>query len=465
MAVKDWIPVAQDIYDALIADGNPVQNHTIRVSHKDLCKILDKHCVIVTEAMNKQVNMIEESFLVSIVRSAVRYKDLSKPLYENGLFKGDLTDAEESSAYSSHNVPKSMWVYQIAHKLQSAFKDPISFYENENEYEEEQTEDQKVEKTREEIIKNNFGFSEEVAKAIENEKEISEAKENAKKDVEDLVKSTKRDKRIKICSEIIELRRKLGAISITDLAKIIGNELFSNETSMMSSVPVPGDRRYIKVLEILNNISSIVYTLSTEISLEEMLEHVEKQFDKLDEIAESFKKSDSEENSKFNLVLEYLNSIKTSGNKIHITDLLKAFVVGEIIADESEYTLLIGSEFSSLMMRLGDLINAANFDIKDKTQVATGKTLLSAIKQAVSQNKSNIAKMLGGFTAGKPFPPPPLPGIDQKIYQKAAAFDKIVEALRPVFIELQSEGPLMKGFGSPLNGWGSPFNMNPMFKV
>ena len=175
-------------------------------------------------------------------------------------------------------------------------------------------------------------------------------------------------------------------------------------------------------------------------------------FDKLDEIAESFKKSDSEESNKFNLVLEYLNSIKASGNKIGIIELLKALVVGGIIASESEYLLLIGSTCSSSMMQLGDLINAANFDIKDKTQVATGKTLLSAIKQAVSQNKATV---FGGFTAGKPFPPPPLPGIDPKIYQKAAAFDKIVEALRPVFIELETRKPLMQGFGSPLNGWGN----------
>ena len=424
MAVKDWVPVAQDIYDALIADGNPKQEKKLKISHEDLCKILDKHCVIVTEAMRKHVNMLSEiSNLVGVIESTVRYKDLSKPLYENGLFKGDLTDAEERLAYSSHNISKAMWVYQIAHKLQLAFKDPASFYEDE--YEEEQTEDQEVEENR--------------------------AKENAKKDVEDLVKSTKHDKRIKICSEIAELRRKLGAISVTDLAKIIGKELFSNESSM-TAVPIPGDLRYIKVLEILNNISSIVYSLSTEISLEEMLEHVKEQFDKLDEIVESFKKSDSEESNKFNLVLEYLDSIKTSGNKIGITELLKALVVGEIIASESEYALLIGSACSSLLMRLGDLINAANFDIKDKTQVATGKTLLSAIKQTVSQNKANV---FGGFTAGKPFPPPSMSGIDPKIYQKAAAFDRIVDALRPIFIELETQKPLMQGFGSPLNGWGN----------
>ena len=432
MAVKDWIPVAQDIYGALIADGNPKQEKKLKISHEDLCKILDKNCVTVTEAMSKHVNMFAEtSNFVGVIESTVRYKDLSKPLYENGLFKGDLTDAEERLAYSSHNIPKAMWVYQIAHKLQLAFKDPISFYEDE--YEEEQTEDQEVEENR--------------------------AKENAKKDVEDLVKSTKHDKRIKICSEIVEIRRKLGAISVTDLAKIIGKELFSNESSM-TAVPIPGDWRYIKVLEILNNISSIIYSLSTEISLEEMLEHVKEQFDKLDEIAESFKKSDSEESSKFNLALEYLDSIKASGNKIGITELLKALVVGEIIASESERVFLAGGAVVH-MTQLMTLLNAANFDIKDKTQSDTCKMLLSAIKQDVLTNKT--VNNFGGFTAGKPFPP--LPGIDPKIYQKAAAFDKIVEALRPVFIELANESPLMKGFSSPLNGWGSPFNMNQMFKV
>lgn len=429
MAVKDWIPVAQDIYDALIADGNPIQEKKLKISHKDLCEILDKHNFAVTEAMNRPISKVEEtSYLVDIIASTVRYKDLSKSLYDNGLLKGELTDAEESSAYSSHNAPKSLWVYQIAHRLYLAFKDPIEFLEDESE--EEQTEDQEVEENR--------------------------AKENAKKDVEDLVKSTKHDKRIKICSEIVEIRRKLGAISVTDLAKIIGKELFSNESSISSAaVPIPGDWRYIKVLEILNNISSIVYSLSTEISLEEMLGKVEKQFDKLDEIAESFKKSDSEENNKLNLVLEYLNSIKASGNRIGISELLKAFVVGEIIASESERVFLAGGAVVH-MTQLTTLLNAANFDIKNKTQVDTCKMLLSAIKQDVLTNKT--VNNFGGFTAGKPFPPPPLTGIDPKIYQKAAAFDKIVEALKPVFIELASEreSPLMKGFGSPLNGWGNP---------
>lgn len=30
MAVKDWIPVSQDIYDALIADGSPNMNPTFK---------------------------------------------------------------------------------------------------------------------------------------------------------------------------------------------------------------------------------------------------------------------------------------------------------------------------------------------------------------------------------------------------------------------------------------------------
>lgn len=281
---------------------------------------------------------------------------------------------------------------------------------------------------------------------IKDDIEVSETKENVKEDVEALVNSTKHDKRIGICSEIVDIRQRLGVVSISDLSEIVGKELFSNNTS---SFVIPGDKRYIKVLEILNNISSVVNSLSTEISLEEMLERIKEQFDKLDEIAESFKNSDSEENNKFNLVLEYLDSIKANGNKIGINELIKAFVVGEIIANESERVFLSGTAIMQ-MLQFVSLINATNFNIKDKTQVDTCILLLSTIKQAVLLNKA--ANKFSGFTAGKPFPFPTMPGIDPKIYQKAAAFDKIVEALRPGFIELMVQS---KGFDSPLNGWGN----------
>lgn len=425
MAVKDWLPVAQDIYAALIADGNPKQGKTLKISHKDLCEILNIHNIAVTEDMSKQENMIEESFLVSVVRSVVRFKDLSKSLYENGIFKGDLTDAEESAAYSSYNVPKSLWVYQIAHKLQRAFKNS---------------------KAKEEVIKD--------------EKEISEAKENVNKDVEAPIESTKHDKYIKICSEIIKIRRELGIISISDLAKIVGKEFFSNNTTSLFTLP--GDKRYIEVLEILNHISLTVNSLSAEIDLEEMLNYVEEHFDKLDEIAESFKDSNkAAEDKQLDLTLEYLDSIKKSDSSktLGIGEVLKAFVIGKIIADESERVFISGSILQIQILHFMNIINAANFDIKDKTQVDTCKLLLSTIKQAILLNKTT--NKFGCFTAGtgKPFPQPSIPGLDPLIYQKATAFDRIVDALRPVFNELENRKSLMQGFGSPLNGWGR----NPLF--
>ena len=440
MAVKDWLPVAQDIYDALIADGNPIQNQTIqnqtlKILHKNLCEILDKYNIAVTKAMNRPISKIEEtSFLVRIIKSTVQYKDLSKSLYDNGLFKCNLlTDAEERFANSSSNTPRTMWVYQIAHKLQNAFGSPKA-------KEEEQIEDQKLEETREEII--------------EDEIKVSEEKENANEDVEDLVKSTKHNKYIKICSEIVEIRQKLGAISILDLSTIVGKEFFSNDTSLFA---VPGDKRYIEVLEILGNISSIVNKLSLEISLEELVKHLYHQFDNLDEIgAELSKKFNKDVDDKQIMsILEYLDSIRKANRLkpigVGTNDLLKAFVIGKIIDNESEFIFLSDNISSVLMMQLCGLINAPNFDIDNEVQIDTCKSLISAIKQAILRNKA--ANKIGCFVNT---------GIDPRIYQKAAAFDKIVEALRPVFIELETQKT--QGFGSPLNGWESPFNMNSMFK-
>lgn len=442
MAVKDWLPVAQDIYDALIEDGNPNQGKTLKISHKDLCEILDKHSITVTEAMNRPISKIEETpYLVYAIGSTVQYKDLSKSLCDNNLFRGYLTDAEERFAKSSSNVPKTMWTYQIAHELHLAFKNPKA-------KEEAIKDDEEIEKAREEIIEDEIKVSEEKENTNE-DMEFVETEESS----EDSFESTKHDKIIKICSEIIEIRKKLGFVPMPDLAKIVGKEFFSNDTTSLFAVP--GDKRYIKVLGILNNIFTIVNTLSKESGIEELVKRAEDQFDKLNEIAESAESFD--EDKQFNLALEYLDNLKKLNNSkpICIYELLDAFVVGKIIDNESEYMFLTSTTTSALMMKLADLINAVNFDIKDKAQVDTCKSLLSTIKQTVLQNKTFRSNFVYGLNGC----------IDPKIYQKAAAFDKIVEALRPIFTELETEKPLMKGFDSPLNGWGSPFNMNPLFKV
>lgn len=149
--------------------------------------------------------------------------------------------------------------------------------------------------------------------------------------------------------------------------------------------------------------------------------------------------------------LKYLDSIKKSNlsKSISYNELLKAFVIGKIIDNESEYIFVEGK--SAIQFR--DFINAANFDIKDKDQVDTCKSLLYAIKQTVllNKNKSDNDKLFSGFmmsmasmesaentSDSSPVSQksPAIQEIDQKIYKKAAAFDKLVEALRPILNEL-----------------------------
>lgn len=394
------------------------------------------------------------------------------------------------------------------------------------------------------------------------------------------VKVTKHNKIIKICSEIVEIKKKLGFVLMGDLVKIAGKEFFPNYTT--SIFDIPRSKKYIEVLEILNNISTIANTLSKESGVEELVKRVEDQFDKLNEIAESFDEEDhieviedepsdpkvhscktdydkivcklysaksalsvvsladvvkvideemipnvcgkdsftqrilgdqrfinvldimnkivsitnyqfqdkntisalkgllygleetiksldlkpnqndkDAEDKKLFSTLEYLDSIKKSKHSVGTNDLLKAFVIGKIVANESESIFLSDSISSTLMIQLCSLINAPNFDINNKVQIDTCKSLISAIKQAVLRNKA--ANKIGCFVnTGKPFPFPntmtinplygtgfdginfekanikskDIPGIDPKIYQKAKAFDKLVEALRPILDEL-----------------------------
>ena len=277
--------------------------------------------------------------------------------------------------------------------------------------------------------------------------------ENSIKDEEEIVddcvtedvKTTKHDKIIKICSEIIAIRKKLGFVPMPDLAKIVGKEFFSNDTTSLFSVP--GDKRYIEALRILNNISLIV---NTTFGIEELVKLVEDQFDRLDTIA--IDDGSFDEDKQFNLVLEYLDSIKKSNlsKSISYNELLKAFVIGNIIDNGSDYIFIPGESIKRFL----DFIDAENFDIKDKDQVYACKYFLHSIKQTVLLNKENNNKFSGfmmsmasmessenssdssisGTTVSQKSPT--IQEIDQKIYKKATAFDKLVEALRPIFDEL-----------------------------
>lgn len=275
--------------------------------------------------------------------------------------------------------------------------------------------------------------------------------ENSIKDEEEIaddsvtkedVKATKHDKTIKICSEIIKIRKKFGFVPMPDLAAIVGKEFFSNDTT--SLFDVPRDKRYIEALRILNNISLIV---NTTFGLEELVKLVEDQFDRLDTIATADVGS-FDEDKQFNLVLEYLNSIKKSNlsKSISYNELLKAFVIGNIIDNGSDYIFIPGESIKRFL----DFIDAENFDIKDKDQVYACKYFLHSIKQTVLLNKENnnkfsgfmmsMASMESSANSSDSSPisqkSPKIQKIDQKIYKKAAAFNKLVEALRPIFDEL-----------------------------
>ena len=378
------------------------------------------------------------------------------------------------------------------------------------------------------------------------------------------VKVTKHNKIIKICSEIVEIKKKLGFVLMSDLVKIVGKEFFPNYTT--SLFDIPKSKKYFEVLIIFNNILTIANTLSKESDVEELVKRVEDQFDKLNEIAKSFDEEDhieviedepsdpkvhscktdydkivcklstvklalrvvsladvvkvigeemipnvcgkdsftqmipgdqrfinvldimnkivsitnyqfqdkntisalkgllydleetiksldskpnqndkDAEDKKLFSALEYLDSIKKSNlsKSISYNELLKAFVIGNVIDNESDYVFISGES----VKRFLDFIDAENFDIKDKDQVCACKCFLRSIKQTVLLNKENDNKFSGFMMAmanaehaSNLYPvsqkSPAIQEIDQKIYKKAAAFDKLVEALRPILDEL-----------------------------
>ena len=443
MAVKDWLPVAQDIYDTLIADGNPIQGTTLKISHKDLCEILDKHSITVTEAMNRPISKIEETpFLVGVIRSTVQYKDLSKSLYDNGLIKGDLTDAEEGSAYASHNCTKSLWVYQIAHKLQLAFKNP---------------------KAKEEAIKDDEEIEEECIKVIEDEPSDYPKVHACKTDYD------------KIVCKLGSVKLALGVVSLSDVVKVIGEEMIPNicGKDSFTQMIIPGDPRFINVLDIMNKIVSIINYQFQDKNMVSALKGL------LSDLEETIKSLDSKPNQndteKCSKVCDYLLDLKSKSFAS-----FECLTISAFLAVMVKFDIIESDEEILKKLRENPMTSVVFFEIYKSVKTLEGKPTESwyeSTSRLVLQFKNfyNLAKTTTKLSFPNAMTINPLygtnakakdiPGIDPQIYQKAAAFDRIVEALRPVFIELEKQKPFMQGFGSPLNGWGSPFNMNSMFKV
>ena len=465
MAVKEWLPVAQDIYNALIEDGNPIQGKTLKISHKDLCEILDKHSIAVTEAMDRPLN------LVSVIESTVKYKDLSKSLYDNGLFKGDLTDAEESSAYSSYYIPKSLWVYQIAHKLQFAFEDPKAKEEAiKDEEEKENTNDNDIE-----VIEDEISISEEEASL----KNILDPLENTSEneefiEVEDEpsdypkinIGKTDYDK---IICKLGAIKSAVGVVSLDDVVKVIGEEMIPNVRGKDSFTQIiPGDPRFINVLDIMNKIVSTIsfnYRDSNLVStLKGLLSDLEKIIRSLDS------KPNQNDTEKCNKVCDYLLGLKS-----------KSFTSFECLTIPAFFDVLVKFDViesdEQILKKLQEnpMANVVFFELIKSVKTLEGKPTenwYESTSRLVLQFKSfyNLAKTATKFSFPNAMTINPLygtgfdginfgknnakakdiPGIDPQIYQKAAAFDKIVEAFRPVFIELKGKMSVDTFLSSPL---------------
>lgn len=139
--------------------------------------------------------------------------------------------------------------------------------------------------------------------------------------------------------------------------------------------------------------------------------------------------------------------------------MLKAFIIGNVIDNESEYVFIP----YGMIEQFSGFINAEIFDIKDKDQVYACKKLLYNIKHSVLFYKESDNEFSGFMMAMAmqsaantsnpsqiPQKSPTIPEIDQNIYKKTAAFDKLVEALRQlrqILIELTNSltyYPIMK---------------------
>jgi len=283
----------------------------------------------------------------------------------------------------------------------------------------------------------------------------------------------------KIVCKLGSVKLALGVVSLSDVVKVIGEEMIPNVCGKDSftQMIIPGDPRFINVLDIMNKIVSITNYQFQDKNMVSALKGL------LSDLEETIKSLDSKPNQndteKCSKVCDYLLDLKSKSFAS-----FECLTISAFLAVMVKFGIIESDEEILKKLRENPMTSVVFFEIYKSVKTLEGKPTESwyeSTSRLVLQFKNfyNLVKTTTKFSFPNAATINPLygttgfdginfgktnakdiPGIDPQIYQKAAAFDRIVDALKPVFIELETRKSLKGGFG-----WGSPVNtMNPMFK-
>lgn len=140
MSFKDWVPVTEDIYDALMSRG-PKQDCKLKITHELIAAFMAHHNIAITKKMEKPHSK-EETTLVHIIRTQVEYCNLAMPILvtdsSNFNKASRLSSNDKSEIAAAPHPVKCGWTLQLAHVMYDVFGNPEYFTDEEttNKYDE-----------------------------------------------------------------------------------------------------------------------------------------------------------------------------------------------------------------------------------------------------------------------------------------------------------------------------------------
>lgn len=134
MSFKDWVPVMDDVYDALVSRGSK-QDYKLKITHELIAAFMAHHDIAITKKMEKPYTR-EETTLVHTIRTQVEYCDLTMPILLADLSKFNkccrLSTNDKAEIAAAPSPVKHGWVLQLAHVMHDVFGNPKYFTDDDD---------------------------------------------------------------------------------------------------------------------------------------------------------------------------------------------------------------------------------------------------------------------------------------------------------------------------------------------
>lgn len=134
MSFKDWVPVMEDVYVALMSRG-PKQDYKLKITHELIATIMAHHGIALTKKMEKPYTR-EETTLVKTVRTQVEYCDLAVPIsiFDSSHFTKAirLSSSDKAEIVADPQPVKRGWVLQLSHVMHDVFGNPKYFTDDDD---------------------------------------------------------------------------------------------------------------------------------------------------------------------------------------------------------------------------------------------------------------------------------------------------------------------------------------------